>query len=293
MLRKISPHIWLEKDVVQAAAFYTGLFPNSRLLDSVILENTPSGDAQSVRFILCGELFQAIAAGPEFKLNASISFMAVCKTAQEVERLHAELIQGGSELMGLGEYPFSPRYAWLQDKYGLNWQLITLADEPAGIRPTLMFAGDVCGKSEEAAKFYTGLFPNSSMGYVSRYAPDQLESEIPKVSYMDFQLAGRTFCAMDHADVDGDAFNEALSLIVYCEDQQEADAYWDKLSAVPEAEACGWVKDKYGVSWQIVPIEMEDLLFSGTREQIDRMTQAMLVMKKLDIAELKRAYMGE
>ena len=194
--------------------------------------------------------------------------------------------------MELGEYSFSPRYAWLQDKYGLNWQLITLADEPEGIRPTLMFAGEVCGKAEEATRFYTGLFPNSSMGYISRYAPGQLESETPTVSYMDFQLAGRTFCAMDHADVNGDAFNEALSIIVYCEDQQEVDSYWEKLSAMPEAEACGWVKDKYGVSWQIVPIEMDDLLFSGTREQVNRVIQAMLPMKKLDIAELKRAYTG-
>lgn len=98
---------------------------------------------------------------------------------------------------------------------------------------------------------------------------------------------------MDHAMVEGDAFNEALSLIVYCEDQREIDDYWEKLSAVPEAEVCGWVKDRFGVSWQIVPRRMEDLLFSGTREQIARMTQAMLQMKKLSIAELERAYWGE
>jgi predicted 3-demethylubiquinone-9 3-methyltransferase (glyoxalase superfamily) len=294
MEHSIVPHLWFDKEAKEAALFYTGLFPNSRILDTVTLEDTPSGNAESVRFELAGQPFQAISAGPEFRFNSSISLMAVANTAEEVDRLYQALIAGGSELMELGEYPFSPRYAWIRDRYGLDWQLIQLdAQEEAGIRPTLMFAGNVCGRAEEAAEFYAGLFPQSAVGYVGRYAPGQLERAEPKTAYMDFKLTGRIFCAMDHAMVEGDAFNEAFSLIVYCEDQREIDDYWEKLSAVPEAEVCGWVKDKFGVSWQIVPRRMEDLLFSGAREQIARMTQAMLRMKKLSIAELERAYWGE
>ena len=293
MTHTIVPHLWFDKEAKEAALFYAGLFHNSRILDTVTLEDTPSGNAESVRFVLAGQPFQAISAGPEFRFNSSISLMAVSNTVEEVDRLYQALIAGGSELMALGEYPFSPRYAWIRDRYGLNWQLIQLdAREETEIRPTLMFAGDACGKAEEAADFYAGLFPQSSIGYVSRYAPGQLEYAKPKVAYMDFKLGGRTFCAMDHAMVEGDAFNEALSLIAYCEDQREIDDYWEKLSAVPEVEVCGWVKDRFGVSWQIVPRRMEDLLFSGTREQIARMTQAMLQMKKLSISELERAYWG-
>lgn len=290
-MKGIVPHLWFDKEAKEAALFYSGLFPDSRVLDTVTLEDTPSGDAESVRFELTGQPFQAISAGPEFQFNSSISLMAVANSTEEVDRLYHALREGGSDLMELGEYPFSPRYAWIRDRYGLNWQLIQLdGQEQAGIRPTLMFAGDVCGKAEEAASYYTGLFPQSSIGYVSRYAPGQLERNEPKTAYMDFRLDGRTFCAMDHAMTEGDSFNEAFSLIIYCDDQQEIDEYWQKLSAVPEAEVCGWVKDRFGVSWQIVPRRMEDLLFSGTREQTARMTQAMLQMKKLNIAELERAF---
>jgi predicted 3-demethylubiquinone-9 3-methyltransferase (glyoxalase superfamily) len=87
-------------------------------------------------------------------------------------------------------------------------------------------------------------------------------------------------------------FNEAISLMVYCETQDEIDYYWDKLSAVPDAEQCGWLKDKYGLSWQIVPTRMDEMMSNGTEDQVARVTQAFLPMKKLDIAELERAFAG-
>jgi predicted 3-demethylubiquinone-9 3-methyltransferase (glyoxalase superfamily) len=87
-------------------------------------------------------------------------------------------------------------------------------------------------------------------------------------------------------------FNEAVSFMVRCDTQEEIDYYWEKLSAVPEAEQCGWLKDKYGLSWQIVPTVMGEMMKKGTREQIDRLTQAFLPMKKMDIESLKRAYNG-
>src|SRR5690606_37875666 len=88
-------------------------------------------------------------------------------------------------------------------------------------------------------------------------------------------------------------FNEAVSFLVNCDDQEEIDYYFEKLSTVPEAEQCGWLKDKYGLSWQISPAEMEEMMHKGSREQIDRLTQAFLPMKKLDIAKLRVAYEGK
>lgn len=294
MQKKIVPHLWFDKEAKEAAGFYTGLFPDSRIAETMVLEGTPSGDAEVVHFQLAGQPFQAISAGPYFKFNSSISLMVACRTTQEVDKLHMALTKGGSELMELGEYPFSPRYSWVQDRYGLNWQLVQVdADAEEKIWPSLMFSGEMCGKAEEAARFYTTIFPESALGTAGRYESVQLMSDKPKVSYMEFKLAGKMLSAMDNAMVEGDAFNEAFSLVVNCKDQQEIDAYWDKLSAVPEAEQCGWIKDKYGVSWQIVPEQMEKILFEGTKEEIARVTEAFLKMKKFDIAELEKARRGE
>lgn len=98
---------------------------------------------------------------------------------------------------------------------------------------------------------------------------------------------------MDSAYEHQFSFNEAISFIVNCDTQEEIDDYWKKLSAVPEAEACGWLKDKFGLSWQITPTVMDEMMLGGTREQIDRLTQVVLPMKKLDIAQLQEAYEGK
>jgi len=97
---------------------------------------------------------------------------------------------------------------------------------------------------------------------------------------------------MDSAHKHPFSFNEAISFIVNCEDQDEIDYYWEKLSAVPEAEQCGWLKDKYGFSWQVVPESMDEMMRGNDQDRIDRVTQVMLVMKKLDIAKLRAAYKG-
>ncbi len=111
--------------------------------------------------------------------------------------------------------------------------------------------------------------------------------------FADFMIENQWFAAADSAHEHHFAFNEAISFIVHCDDQEEIDYYWERLSAVPEAEQCGWLKDKFGVSWQIVPKEMDEMMANGTPEQIDHVTQTFLPMKKLIIADLKKAYEGE
>ncbi len=110
--------------------------------------------------------------------------------------------------------------------------------------------------------------------------------------FSDFMLLDHWFTAMDSAMDHDFQFNEAISFMVYCDTQEEIDDYWDKLSAVPESEQCGWLKDKFGVSWQIVPREMDEMMNNSTAEQINRLNQATLKMKKLDLAELKKVYKG-
>ncbi len=198
--------------------------------------------------------------------------------------------------MPLDKYPFSERYGWIQDRSGLSWQLILTnpeGEERPPIIPFIMFVGDVCGKAEEASDFYLSLFEASKRGAIARYPQGMEPDKEGSIMFTDFKLEGQWFAAMDSAHRHDFAFNEAISLMVHCDTQEKIDDYWEKLSAVPEAEQCGWLKDKYGVSWQIVPTAMDEMMSQGTHEQIGRVTQAFLPMKKLDIAKLKEAYEGK
>ena len=130
-------------------------------------------------------------------------------------------------------------------------------------------------------QFYTEIFPDSSIGLISRYQAGEASSPEAKINYAAFQLSGLDFSAMDNGYNVDYSFNEAFSFIVSCRNQEEIDYYWDKLSAVPEAEQCGWLKDQFGVSWQIVPECMKEMMRDGDAQQINRVTQAFLLMKKI------------
>jgi len=294
-MQTIVPHLWYDRQAKEAAEFYVSVFGGDSAVTNVTtLHDTPSGDADSVSFRLRGHDFMAISAGPYFTFNPSISFFVTCQTSDEVDRLWNSLIDGGSALMGLDEYPFSPRYGWLQDKYGLSWQIILNESTEGNVEPvlpSLLFVGDLAGKAEEAMNFYTSVFEDSSIVSLHRYGPGQEHDAEDNVMYGDFRLNGELLAAMDSGHPGHDfTFGEAVSLLVRCKNQQEIDYYWEKLSAVPEAEQCGWLKDKFGVSWQISPIEMETMLANANEAQLAAVTQAFLPMKKLDIAAIRKAY---
>lgn len=298
-MQKIIPHLWFDKEAVEAAQFYTSVFPDSKVTHTSVLKNTPSGDTDLVSFELSGFKFMAISAGPYFKLNPSISFMVNFdpsrddKAEEHLNALWEKLIDGGSALMPLDKYDFSKRYGWVQDKYGVSWQLILT--DPDGeqrpmIIPSLLFVNDAYGKAEEAGKFYTLVFKNSKTGMIVRYPAEMKSEKDGAVMFSDFQLEGQWFTAMDSAAGHKFNFSEAISLLVHCESQEEIDYYWEKLSAVPEAEQCGWLKDKFGVSWQVSPADMDKMMIEGSEKQIAAVTEAFLKMKKFDLAELKKVY---
>jgi predicted 3-demethylubiquinone-9 3-methyltransferase (glyoxalase superfamily) len=159
--------------------------------------------------------------------------------------------------------------------------------------PSLMFTGQACGKAAEARDFYISVFGDSERGQSVPYPEGSEPDEPGTTMFSDFRLADGWFAAMDSARDHGFGFNEAVSLMISCSDQAEIDHYWERLSAVPEAEQCGWLEDRFGVSWQVVPAAMGEMMAQGTREQIDRVTQAFLPMKKFDLAALRAAYDGE
>jgi predicted 3-demethylubiquinone-9 3-methyltransferase (glyoxalase superfamily) len=293
-MQKITPHLWFEKEAQQAAELYTSLFPDSKIESVRTLRDTPSGDTDIVSFVLAGQAFMAISAGPLFTFNPSVSFLVACRTRDEVDGLWDQLLEGGSALMPLDSYPFSERYGWLQDRYGLSWQIMHSGDREVTqkITPTLMFVGDVCGKAQEAITFYTSVFDDAEVVDILRYGAGEEPDEEGTIKHADFTLDGVRFAAMDSAWDHRFSFNEAISLMVSCDTQAQIDHYWGRLSAVPEAEQCGWLKDRYGLSWQIVPRAMETMLQDADEETMARVTEAFLSMKKFDLAELEDAYAG-
>ncbi|HET8671420.1 MAG TPA: VOC family protein [Candidatus Saccharimonadales bacterium] len=300
--QKIIPHLWFDKEAAEAAEFYTKAFPNSKITSTTTLHDTPSGDTPVVAFELNGYGFMAISAGPLFTFNPSVSFILNfdpshdTQAQSKLDELWGTLTGGGKVLMPLQEYPFSKRYGWVQDKYGISWQLILSDSEGEDrpfITPALMFVDDNYGKAEEAIQFYQSVFKDTRAGITARYGAGQEPDKPGNVMFADFMLENQWFAAMDSARMHGFTFNEAISLIVNCADQEEIDYYWEKLSAVPESEQCGWLKDKYGLSWQIVPSAMNDMMAHSSPEQIDRLTKAFLPMKKLDLATLEKAYKGD
>lgn len=293
--QRIIPNLWFSRNAEEAVNFYRDAFPGLTVgrTDYYPEDNLPdfqrsfAGKVLTIAFAIDGFQFLAINAGDEFRPNPSLSFFVNFDPSRdpdaraELDRVHKRLMEGGSELMPLGEYPFSPHYAWIEDRYGVSWQLILTnpdGEERPFIVPDLMFGNINQGKARAAIDFYTQLFDGRA-GSVVTYPPGA-GAVAGEVMFADFTLLGTWFAAMDSAGHDF-TFTCGVSLMVECADQEEIDRYWDALSAVPEAEACGWCQDQFGVCWQIVPADQERLM------EIPGAFQRLLEMKKIDIEALR------
>jgi len=290
-MSKITPFLWFDKEASEAAKQYISVFKNSRIISSTIMNDTPSGTVEIVSVELSGQEFTLMSAGPLFKFNPSVSFLVACKTGGEVDSIWDRLSGGGTALMDLGKYPFSERYGWVQDRFGLSWQIMHIGDRQIKqrITPTLMFVGSQCGRAEEAINFYTSVFDDARAGNILRYGKNEDPDKEGTVKHAAFTLEGQEFGAMDSAYKHAFSFNEAISFVVNCKDQAELDYYWGKLSHDPKSEQCGWLKDRFGLSWQVVPTILPRLLQDNDAEKRARVTKAMLQMKKIDINGLMRA----
>ncbi len=297
-MQTITPCLWFDTQADEAATFYASLFKNSSVGDrthydaaSAKVSGQKEGSVLTVGFRLCGMEFVALNGGPQFQFTPAISFMVSCETAEEIDALWAALARDAKQvLMAYGEYPWSSKYGWLVDTYGVSWQLM-LGGKPQSIATALLFTGDQYGKAEEAMTFWTSLFPDAGIDAMQRRAASAGGEKEGTVEYAAFTLCGQPFNAMESQ---GHAFTFSLatSFTVNCETQEEVDTYWQALSAVPQAEQCGWLQDKYGVSWQIVPTVMQKMLTDPDPAKAQRAMGAMLQMKKLDIAALRKAYEG-
>jgi predicted 3-demethylubiquinone-9 3-methyltransferase (glyoxalase superfamily) len=281
VMQKIRPFLWFDGKAEEAAKFYTSIFKTSTVR---------SVSPMSATFGLDGLEFIALNGGPQFKFTPAISFFVECKAQPEIDELWRKLSADGTVLMELAAYPFSEKFGWVQDKFGVSWQL-NLAGRRQTITPFLMFVGEQHGKAEEAMSFYISLFKNSSVTRIERYGAGEAEGE-GTVKHAKFVINGQQFMAMDSRREHPFTFTEAISFFVRCETQREIDYFWEKLSAGGEKSRCGWLKDKFGVSWQIVPPILGEFLTDEDEEKSERVMKAMLEMDKLDITALRRAYQG-
>lgn len=308
-MQKIIPHLWFDKNAEEAVKFYTSIFKGGKIGATTRyteagfeVHQMPAGTVLTVEFQIEGMDFIALNGGPLFNFNPSVSFFLNFDPSKDkdarknLDLLWGKLSEGGKALMPLDKYPFSERYGWIQDKFGVSWQLILSnpeGDERPFIVPSLLFTGDVSGKAEEAIRHYASIFKDSKLGQLARYPEDTEIHKKGMLMFGDFMIENQWFAAMDGGDVHDFEFNEAISLLVLCKDQKEIDYFWEKFEVPPGEGQCGWLKDRYGVSWQIAPEGMGEMLNSEDKEAADRAMNAMLQMKKIDIAALKRAYEGK
>ena len=304
-MNKIATNLWFDTQAEEAAEFYISAFGDGSIGRKLRyseagqeVHGQQPGGVMTVDFRLFDHDFVGLNGGPIFTFNPSVSFIVNYDPSRDenaeenLDKAWAALSEGGKELMPLQEYPFSKHFGWIQDKFGVSWQLMLTNPEgeprPA-ITPSVMFVGANCGKAEEAMNFYLSVFKDTEQGNVMRY-PAGMEPETEgNIMFADFMLENQWFAVMDSGNSHEFALNEAVSFIVNCADQAEVDYYWEKLSAVPESEQCGWLKDKYGVSWQIVPTEFLEMIAGDDSAKNARVMEAMMKMKKLDLAELKAA----
>ena len=279
MKNPIYPSLWFDGNAKAAADFYCSIFKNSK-----ITVETP----MVVNFELHGKKFMGLNGGPQFNFNPSISFFVVCETEDEIDSAWAKLIEGGMAMMPLDKYPWSEKYGWVKDKFGLSWQLMTGSSETMEqkIIPAFMFTGSQAGKAEHAINFYASIFNDSKIKEINRYVAGEQDVE-GTIKHSRFRLGRENFVAMDSSAPHGFQFNEAISFVVDCETQEEIDHYWNRLTEGGQESQCGWLKDKFGVSWQIVPTILGKLMSDPAKSQ--RVVAAFMQMKKFNIAKLLSA----
>lgn len=293
MLPAITNCLLLQDKVEQAVNFYLNIFQNGKVVDTLrepAEDEDTEGNLMGISFTLEGVPFLALKGGPPIKISPAISLMVTCGSADEVKRLWEKLSVGHSSvLMPLEKYPFSDCFGWVADKFGLTWQLILKEDFTGQkIHPSLLFVNDSFGKAEEAINFYTSVFRDSEVRNLTRY-DEMTNGAGMEIAYADFSLLGQWFSAMDGPGDHKFRFNESFSFMVACSSQAEIDEYWQTLSAHPESEMCGWLRDRFGISWQIVPQDILRLLKKDGKNASRTTMERMMKMKKLDISELASA----
>lgn len=279
MTRKITPCLWYNAQAKEAATLYCSAFTNSKITaqSPIVTEINVSG--QSIT-LLDG--------GPMYRPNASISFYYNCETPEEFDRIWNAFTKEGTILITAGKYPWSEKYGWVSDKFGVSWQLgISKTKISDKIIPCLMFTGDQYGRADQAIAHYTKIFENSKVDSIQRYSGNEQPDQEGKIKHGEILINGQRFMLLESAQSHGVEFSEGISFTIHCETQQQIDYYWEKLTESGEESMCGWLKDKFGVSWQIIPTVLSKLMSDPAKA--GKAAQAFMAMRKMNIEQIVQA----
>ena len=276
-MNSIYPCLWFDGKAKEAAAFYCEVFNNSKIT---------SENPIVVTFEIEGFKIMALNGVPMFSITPANSFYVNCYSEGEIDSLWSKLIDGGTALMTLQKYPFAEKYGWVKDKFGMTWQLIFggSANDKVKIKPAFLFVGNQYGNALNAVTEYTNLFPISNIIHHQLYDNNFPENMQGKLMFSLIKLGGKDFVAMDGPGEHIYTFTEGVSLVVECETQTDIDLYWNTLTKDGQESMCGWLKDKYGVSWQIVPSILGTLMNDPNKSK--QVIAAFMKMKKIDIETL-------
>ncbi|MDV3710308.1 hypothetical protein CMU41_00535 [Elizabethkingia anophelis] len=282
MNNDIFPCLWCNGDAKELAEFYCQVFGGKITVDTPVVINIE----------LFGQKLMLLNAGPQFEKNPSISFLINCASEEDVQHYWDQLSEGGMVLMELDSYPWSKKYGWIKDKYGTTWQLYFGEMQEQRLVPTFMFMHRNNGKAMEAMEFYTSTFPESKIEGVLKYKDGGENGEDPEnVQHAQFVINNYMLSCIDSSLDHKFDFNEGISLVIMTNDQKETDHLWNTLISGGGRESmCGWLKDQYGVSWQIVPKKLIELMNDTDPAKSQKVVQAMLKMQKIIIAHLEEAY---
>ncbi len=278
MTTSIFPCLWFDGNAKEAATLYCSIFNNAR-----ITTDTP----MVVQFEIEGKRIMGLNGGPMFKINPSISLFVNCATNEEIERIWNKLIEGGTAMMALDQYPWAEKYGWLTDRYGMTWQLMLDPTQQAQkIVPSFLFVGEQYGQAQNAIKLYASIFADTKIHHMELYKEGEPQPA-GNLKFGHFNLGAQMFAAMDGLGAHAFQFNEAVSLVVECDTQHEIDHHWNALTQGGSESRCGWLKDQFGVSWQIIPKALGSLMTDPAKAP--RVMQAIMSMNKLDLQVLMDA----
>ena len=280
MKEKITPCLWFNGQAKEAATLYCSVFANAKITAQSPIVTGIDVSGQSIT-LLDG--------GPMYKPNPSISFYYICEKADELDRIWNAFSQEGNVLMPLDKYPWGEKYGWINDKFGISWQLALgkINDVGQKITACMLFTGKQYGRAEEAINHYSSIFKNSKVDGILRYGANELPDKEGNVKHAQMTLNGQKLMLMESAAPHNFTFTEGVSLTIHCENQDEIDYYWQKLTESGEESMCGWLKDKFGVSWQIIPIILSKIMSDPAKA--GKAAQAFMAMRKLNIEQIVQA----
>ena len=285
-MNQISVCLWYNNQAEEAARLYAEVFKSTKTLAtsyynkaSAEISGQKEGSVLTIDMQIENLVFQLLNGGPMFKFSPSLSLFLSFTDEKELQQAWSQLSKGGQLRMALDQYPWAEKYGWTTDRFGVEWQFI-LAPNPQKIMPALLFTDELFGRGEEALQYYTSLFPGSKITSMSK------DPKSKTIQHCTFNLKGQEFVLMEGAGKHGHQFTHATSITVPCANQKEIDHLHEGLSRGGDVEACGWVQDKYGVSWQIVPDFIDEIMKDPARS--GPAMDAILKMKKLDYEVLSR-----